>query len=431
MTHQHATDQNATDQFVIVGGGLAGATAAQTLREEGFAGPILLIGAEPHRPYERPPLSKGYLTGGADRESVFVHPADWYRDHDVTLLTGVRVTAIDRSARAVVTADGTQLRYTKLLLATGSTARPLPAPGADLENVLTLRTMADADRLAPHLVPDAHVVVIGGGWIGLEVAAAARQRGARVTVVETATLPLQRVLGREVAQFFADLHVANGVQLLTGRSVRELRGNGRVESVELTDGTVLRADLVVVGIGVWPTVDLALAAGLAVRDGVMTDASLRTSDPDIFAAGDIAEFEHPRLGRTLRVEHWANARDSAAVAARAMLGQPAVHDAMPYFYTDQYDLGMEYRGHVEPGGYDQVVFRGPNGLVDGKTPETVVFWTQQARVLAAMNVNSWDDGPALERLVQAGHAGRQVDLDRLADPTVPLDALLDPVPDRG
>jgi len=427
---QFVTDQFVTDQFVIVGGGLAGATAARTLREEGFAGPILLIGEEPHPPYERPPLSKAYLTGGSDRDSLAVHPADWYSEHDVTLLTGVRVTAIDRSAHAVLTADGMRLRYAKLLLATGSTPRPLPVPGADLDGVLSLRTIADAERLAPRLVADADVVVIGGGWIGLEVAAAARQRGARVTVVETTTLPLQRVLGREAAQVFADLHVAHGVHLLTGRSVRELRGHGRVESVVLTDGTALRADLVVVGIGVWPVVDLAVAAGLAVRDGVVTDASLRTSDPDIFAAGDIAEFDHPRLRRSLRVEHWANARDSAAVAARAMLGRPAVHDGMPYFYTDQYDLGMEYRGYVEPGGYDRVVFRGPKGLVDGKSPQVMVFWTRQARVLAAMNVNCWDDGPVLERLVGAGHDGAPVDLDRLADPTVPLDSLLDPRPDR-
>jgi NADPH-dependent 2,4-dienoyl-CoA reductase/sulfur reductase-like enzyme len=429
-TGPHVTDQFVTDQFVIVGGGLAGATAARTLREEGFAGPILLVGEEPHPPYERPPLSKAYLTSGSDRESLFVQSAEWYSEHEVTLLTGVRVTAIDRSAHVVVTGDGMRLRYAKLLLATGSTPRSLPVPGADLDGVLSLRTIADAERLAPRLAADADVVVIGGGWIGLEVAAAARQRGARVTVVETTTLPLQRVLGREAAQIFADLHRAHGVHLMTGRSVRELRGHGRVESVVLTDGTSLRADLVVVGIGVWPAVDLAVEAGLTVRDGVVTDASLRTSDPDIFAAGDIAEFDHPRLGRTLRVEHWANARDSGAVAARAMLGQPAVHDAMPYFYTDQYDLGMEYRGYVEPGGYDRVVFRGPKGLVDGKTPQVMVFWTRQACVLAAMNVNCWDDGPVLERLVDAGHNGVGVDLDRLADPTVPLDSLLDPLPHR-
>jgi NADPH-dependent 2,4-dienoyl-CoA reductase/sulfur reductase-like enzyme len=430
VTDPDKTGQDATDPIVIVGGGLTGATAARTLREEGFAGPILLIGDEPHPPYERPPLSKAYLTGDADRASLFVHAPDWYREHDVTLLTGVRVTTIDRSTHTVVAADGRRLRYAKLLLATGSTPRPLPAPGTDLDGVLSLRTITDAERLAPRLTADAEVVVIGGGWVGLEVAAAARQRGARVTVVETTTLPLQRVLGREAAQIFADLHQANGVHLLTGRSVRGLRGHGRVEAVELTDGTTRPADLVVVGIGAWPNVDLAGAAGLAVRDGVLTDASLRTSDPDIFAAGDIAEFEHPRLGRSLRVEHWANARDSAAVAARAMLGLPAVHDGLPYFYSDQYDLGMEYRGHVEPGGYDRVVFRGPKGLVDGKCPQVVVFWTRQARVLAAMNVNSWDDGPALERLVRAGHDGVPVDLDRLADPSVPLDSLLDPAPDR-
>jgi NADPH-dependent 2,4-dienoyl-CoA reductase/sulfur reductase-like enzyme len=408
------------DQFVIVGGGLAGATAAQTLREEGFAGSIVVICAEHERPYERPPLSKGYLMAGQDRDSVYVHPASWYAEQGVTLLTGVRVAAVDTAAHAVVTTDGSSLPYTKLLLATGSTPRRLPVPGAELDGVLYLRTLADADRLAPRLVEGAHVVVVGGGWIGLEIAAAARTAKAHVTVVETAALPLQRILGREVAEIFVGLHEANGVRVLTRRSVEAFRGGDRVESVELADGELLTADLVVVGIGVWPNIELAESAGIEVRNGVRTDASLRTSDPDIFAAGDIAEFEHPMLGRPLRVEHWANARTSGATAARAMLGQAVVHNDIPFFYTDQYDLGMEYRGHVEPGGYDRVVFRGSPELDGGKTPSFIAFWTQGERVLAAMNVNSWDDGDDLERLVRAGHAGERIDLGRLADPAVPL-----------
>jgi len=408
------------EPFVIVGGGLAGAVAAQTLREEGFTGPLVLIGAEPDRPYERPPLSKGYLAAGSDRDSVFVHPAEWYAEHDVQLLTGVRVTALDPVAHTVATSDGRRLGYAKLLLATGGTPRTLPVPGADLDGVLSLRTLADADRLAARLASDARVVIVGGGWIGLEIAAAARTAGAQVTVLETAAMPLQRVLGREVAQVFVDLHEANGARILTGRSVQAVHGTDRVETVELTDGTVLPADLVVVGIGVWPSIDLAVDAGLDVRGGVLTDASLRTSNPDIFAAGDIAEFHHPMLGRPLRIEHWANARNSGATAAKAMLGQSVTHDTVPYFYTDQYDLGMEYRGHAEPGGYDRVVFRGSSQLTEGKTPSFLVFWTQDGRVLAAMNVNAWDDGEDLERLVRAGYSGQRVDLDRLADPETPL-----------
>jgi NADPH-dependent 2,4-dienoyl-CoA reductase/sulfur reductase-like enzyme len=315
----------------------------------------------------------------------------------------------------VAIGDGGQLRYTKLLLATGSTPRTLQVPGANLDGVLSLRTLADADRLAARLVSDARVVVIGGGWIGLEIAAAARTARAQVTVLETAAMPLQRVLGREVAKIFVDLHEANGVRILTGRNVQALHGTDRVEAVELSDGAVLPADLVVVGIGVWPNIELAADAGLDVRGGVVTDASLRTSDADIFAAGDIAEFQHPMLGRPLRIEHWANARNSGATAAKTMLDLPATHDSVPYFYTDQYDLGMEYRGHTEPGGYDRVVFRGSPQIIDGKTPSFVAFWTRDARVLAAMNVNAWDDGEDLERLVRAGHAGQAVDLDRLAD----------------
>jgi NADPH-dependent 2,4-dienoyl-CoA reductase/sulfur reductase-like enzyme len=412
------------DQFVILGGGLAGAAAAQTLREEGFVGQITMVCAEPCRPYERPPLSNAYLAKAAERESVFVHPAVWYADQDVTLLTGVRATGIDRAAHTVTTTAGTVLSYTKLLLATGSTPRRLTVPGADMDGVLSLRTLGDADLLAPRLVDGARVVVIGGGWIGLEVAAAARLANADVTVVEAAALPLQRVLGREVAQIFTNLHEANGVRVLTGQSVRQLHGDGRVESVELSGGAHLGADVVVAGIGVWPNVDLAADAGLLVRDGVVTDASLRTSDPDIFAAGDIAEFEHHLLGRSLRVEHWANARASGAIAARGMLSRPVTHDSVPYFYTDQYDLGMEYRGHAEPVGYDRVVFRGSAEVTDAKTPPFLAFWTRDARVMAAMNVNAWDDGDNLDRLVRAGHSGQTVDLERLEDPAVPLDSLI-------
>jgi len=416
------------DLFVIVGGGLAGAMAAETLREEGFAGQIVMLCAEPDRPYERPPLSKGYLTGTAERESAFVHPADWYAKQDVTLLSGVRATTVDRQAHTVTASDGTVLHYTKLLLATGCTPRRLPVAGADLDGVLYLRTLADADRLAPRLTAGARVVVIGGGWIGLEVAAAARAAQAHVTVVEAAALPLQRVLGRSVAQVFVDLHEANGVRVISGTSVRALRGSDRVETVQLTDGTELDADLVVAGIGVQPEVDLAAEAGLAVGDGVLTDASLRTSDPDIFAAGDVACAEHPMLGRAVRIEHWSNASRGGTVAAKAMLGQPVVHDSVPYFYTDQYSahpsIGMEYAGWAQPGEYDEVVFRGDPTVRPGASPEFIAFWLKDDRVLAGMNVNVWDVQEGVQALVRAGFAGKPVDRAKLADPDVPLHDLL-------
>jgi len=401
--------------FVIVGAGLAGAKAAQTLRDEGFDGDVVLLGEEPERPYERPPLSKGLLLGTADRETVFVHEAGWYAEHDVDLRTGVGVAAIDRAARQVELADGQRIRYDALLLATGSTPRPLDVPGSYLDGVQQLRTLADSDRIAAALVDGAHLVVVGAGWIGLEVAAAARQRGAAVTVLDRSRLPLLRVLGPDIAPVFADLHRDNGVTFRHGAAVREFRGDGQVSSVLLHDGTELPADAVVVGVGVHPNVGLAETAGLAVDNGVVVDQSLRTSDPRIYAAGDIANAYHPLYSTHLRVEHWATALHSGPAAARSMLGVRVVYDRLPYFYTDQYDLGMEYTGHAPPGGYDTVVVRG-----DLAKREFIAFWTADRRVVAGMNVNVWDVTTDIEILIRSAE---QVDLARLADPGVALDDL--------
>ncbi|SCF16838.1 3-phenylpropionate/trans-cinnamate dioxygenase ferredoxin reductase subunit [Micromonospora coriariae] len=407
-----------TGTFVIVGGGLAGARAAQTLREEGFDGGLVVIGDEPERPYERPPLSKGLLTGAAEPDSVYVHDALWYAEHDVDLRTAVRAVAVDRADGEVQLADGQRIRYDKLLLATGSRPRDLAAPGVDLDGVLRLRTLADSRRIAATLVDGAHIVIIGAGWIGLEVAAAARQRGATVDIVETAALPLRRVLGDEIAQVFANLHRDHGVTIHFGAEVREIRGTDRVSSVLLADGTEVPADAMVVAVGVQPNTELATAAGLTVENGIVVDASLRTADPEIYAAGDVANAYHPVLRRRLRVEHWANALHGGAAVARAMLGQPVSYDDLPYFYTDQYDLGMEYVGHAPPEAFDRVVVRG-----DVAKREFIAFWTTGGRVLAGMNVNVWDVVPSIRRLVAAA---QPVDLERLADPAVPLDELLPP-----
>ncbi|MBM0256861.1 FAD-dependent oxidoreductase [Micromonospora sp. 4G55] len=402
--------------FVIVGAGLAGARAAQTLREEGFDGKIVLFGEETERPYERPALSKGLLLRRAERDSVYVHDAGWYVGHDVDLRTDTRVTALDRRSRQVTVADGQRFHYDRLLLATGSRARALPIPGAHLDGVLRLRTLADSDRISDALVDGANVVIVGAGWIGLEVAAAARTRGATVTVVETADLPLQRVLGDQLATVFADLHRAQGVTFHFGAQVHEFQGSDRVRAVLLADGTVLPADLVVVGVGVQPNTELAEQAGLAVDNGVLVDDTLRTSDPDIWAAGDLANAHHPLLGTRVRVEHWANALHSGPAAARGMLGQAVSYDRLPYFYTDQYELGMEYTGHAPPGSYDRVVVRGELG-----SGEFIAFWTAQGRVLAGMNVNVWEVTGPIGQLIRAR---QPVDLDRLADPTVALDSLI-------
>ncbi|SCL36668.1 3-phenylpropionate/trans-cinnamate dioxygenase ferredoxin reductase subunit [Micromonospora rhizosphaerae] len=411
--------------FGIVGAGLAGARAAQALREGGFDGRVVLLGAESERPYERPPLSKGLLLGSTQRREAYVHDAGWYEANDVELRTATRVTGIDRDARQVVLGDDERLGYDKLLLATGATPRRLAVPGAGLEGVWYLRTLADSDRIAEVLTDQAHLVVIGAGWIGLEIAAAARQRGAAVTVVEVADLPLQRVLGDEVARVFADLHRSHDVAFHFGAEVLRLRGSGRVSSVLLTDGTQLGADTVVVGVGVRPNVELAAAAGLTVENGIVTDALLRTSDPHIYAAGDVANAYHPLLGRHIRVEHWANALNGGPAVARSMLGQRDEYVRLPYFFSDQYDLGMENSGWAAPRGYDRVVLRGDPVLLDGKAPEFVAFWVNgHGRVLAGMNANAWGVTDQVQALVRAGHAGLAVDLVKLADPQVPLDHLL-------
>ncbi|MEV6009752.1 FAD-dependent oxidoreductase [Streptomyces sp. NPDC051976] len=404
--------------FVIVGASLAGASAAKTLREEGYDGPLVLIGDESEHPYERPPLSKGYLMGNDAREKIYVHPREWYAEHSVELRLGTTVTAVDPAAHQVTLDDGTRLDYAKLLLATGSSPRRLTVPGADQEGVLYLRRVGDSDRLKEALRPGAAVVVVGAGWIGLEAAAAARTAGAAVTVLESAELPLLGPLGREAAQVFAELHRAHDVDLRCGVQVAEITGDaGRATGVRFADGTRIAADTVVVGVGITPNTALAEAAGLTVDNGIVTDAALRTSAPDVFAAGDVANAEHPLLGTRVRVEHWANALNQPQAAAKAMLGQDVSYDRLPYFFTDQYDLGMEYTGHLGSGGYDRVVFRG-----DVAAREFIAFWLADGRVLAGMNVNVWDVTGPVQALIRSG---ARIDAGALADPDVPLESLLD------
>jgi 3-phenylpropionate/trans-cinnamate dioxygenase ferredoxin reductase subunit len=408
---------NQNGAYVIVGASLAGAKAAEALRAEGFEGPVILIGDETERPYERPPLSKGYLLGSEERDSIYVHSPEWYGEHDVDLRLGTAVTGIDPSAHEVTLADGSRVGYARLLLTTGSSPRHLPVPGADLPGVLYLRRVGDSDQIKATFQTASRVAVIGAGWIGLETTAAARAAGVDVTVLEVADLPLLRVLGTEVAQVFAGLHSEHGVDSRYGVQVAEITAaDGRASGVLLADGTHVAADAVIVGVGIRPNTQLAEAAGLEVRNGIVVDSQLRSSNPDIFAAGDVANAFHPQLGTHIRVEHWANALNQPQTAARAMLGQDAAYDRVPYFFTDQYDLGMEYSGYVEPGGYDQVVFRGDVGQ-----REFIAFWLRGGRVLAGMNVNVWDVSDAVQDLVRAA---RPADVSRLADQKVPLEEVL-------
>jgi len=403
----------ASETFVIAGGGLAGAKAAEALRGQGFGGRIVLAAEEDIRPYERPPLSKGYLQGKAGRETIFVHTADWYDANRVELLVGTAVTAIDRGRREVTLSDGGHLAYGKLLLATGAVPRRLTLPGADADGVLYLRRAADSDRIRDTFTAASRVLIIGAGWIGLEVAAAARLAGVDVTVLEASALPLLHVLGPQIAPVFADLHREHGVDLRLGVKVAEITvSGGKATGARLTDGTRIGADAVIVGIGAAPQTRLAEGAGLEVRNGVMTDASLRTSDPSVYAAGDVANAFHPLLGTHIRVEHWANALHQPETAAAAMLGKDASYDRVPYFYTDQYDLGMEYAGYAGPGGYDRVICRG-----NADKREFIAFWLSGGRVIAGMNVNIWDVNDAIGDLVRSGQA---VSPARLADPAVPL-----------
>jgi 3-phenylpropionate/trans-cinnamate dioxygenase ferredoxin reductase subunit len=408
----------ANQTFVIAGAGLAGAKSVEALREKGFDGQLILLGTEQHRPYERPALSKGYLIGSSEREKVFVHGPSWYADHDVDLRLGRTVSRIDRSAQRIELTGGESIDYGKLLLTTGASPRTLPVPGAGADNVHHLRTLEDSEALRERIAEVDRLVVIGAGWIGLEVTAAARQADVQVTVVETAELPLLAVLGPEAATVFADLHRDHGVDFRFGTSVAEITTDGgRATGVRLADadGTVIEADAVLVAIGASPNTALAEAAGLEVDNGIVVDASLRTSDPAVFAAGDVASAWHPLLKKQIRVEHWANALNQPATAAASMLGGNDEYSNLPYFFSDQYDLGMEYVGHVEPGGYDQVVMRGDVGK-----REFIAFWLSGGRVLAGMNVNVWDVTDPIKSLIRSEQV---VDPSRLADPAVDLSDL--------
>ena len=398
---------------VIVGGGLAAAKAAETVRAGGFDGRVTILSDEPERPYDRPPLSKGYLIGKKSLDDVFVHSADFYDDHAIELQLNDAVTVIDRHAGEVATRSDRRLRFDRLLLATGAAPRRLPLGAETLHGVVVLRTLADSRRLGGQLRAVDHVTVVGAGWIGCEVAAAARTMGTAVTLIDPLDAPLARVLGAEVGRVFAQLHSDHGVDLRLGVGVSGVRGGDTVEQVALTDGSTVDTDLVVVGIGVTPRVDLAQQAGLEVDDGVVVDQTLTTADRRILAAGDVARAWHPFLASHLRVEHWANALNQGQTAGRNLLGAEETYDRLPYFFSDQYDLGLEYSGHSSPA--DEVVIRG-----DAHAREFCAFWLRDQRVVAGMNVNVWDVVDDIQRLIRSRSP---VDAGRLADPDTPLTAV--------
>ena len=397
---------------VIVGAGLAGAKAAETLRTEGFDGRLLLLGEEAEPPYERPPLSKGYLRGETDRDSLSVHPDGFYADHDIELRPATPVRAIDPATRQLELASGERIGYQRLLLATGAAPRRLPLPGADLDGIHYLRSRRDAEALAAAAAGAEHVVVVGTGWIGSEAAASLRQLGNQVTLLGPDSAPLARVLGPEIGRVYRELHADHGVRLVLGTRVAGFRGTGRVEAVVTDDGRTIECDLVLVGAGAVPRTGLAEAAGLPVRDGLLVNEQLEAvGAAGVYAAGDVAAAWHPRYQRYLRVEHWANARNQGPAAARNMLGLPTPYARLPYFYSDQYDLGMEYSGLAT--AWDQVVVRG-----DLATREFIAFWLKGQRVVAGMNAGVWDVVEPIQTLIRSG---LPIDPERLANPDIPLD----------
>ena len=404
-----------TPTFAIVGASLAGAKAADTLRAEGYDGRIVLIGEEPERPYERPPLSKDYLRGEAEARP-YVHPESFYEENQIELRASTTVEAIDPRASTLTLAGGETIGFDLLLLTTGAAPRRLRLPGADLEGVHYLRSVRDSEAIRERIEAGGRLVTIGAGWIGAEVAASARQQGCEVTILEMAKLPLERVLGPELGAVYRDIHTDHGVEFIGGAAVEAIEGDRAVAAVRLADGRRIEADFVVVGVGVEPRVGLAEAAGLEIENGVACDATLRTSAPNVFAAGDAANALHPFYGRRLRVEHWFNALEQGPAAARNLLGREEPYEKIPYFFSDQYEVGMEYAGFAT--AWDEVVFRGD---VEGR--EFIAFWLEGGRVVAGMNVNVWEITDAIQELIRSR---AEVDRRRLADADEPLSALVAP-----
>lgn len=403
--------------MVIIGGGLAGATAAHTLRSEGYTGQVTIVAEEPETPYQRPPLSKGFLAGKEGEDALLPYPASWYPEHNVTLRTNTAATAINPARHTVSLTDGSELSYAKLLIATGASPRVIPFPGVDLDGVHYFRSKADAVGMKELLSAGGHnLVMIGSGWIGMEIAATARELGNNVTLLGLEEVPLSIAIGNELGAVFAARHEEAGVKFVLPSSAAEIKGDGgHVTEVITTTGETLPADLVIVAVGVVPNSALAKEAGLEINNGIQVDSSLQTSDPDIFAAGDVANSLHPVTGAYARSEHWANAIASGKVAAKSMLGQAAVLDDIPYFYTDQFDLGMEYSGFGALAKDAKVVIRGSL-----QKREFIAFWVLEGRVVAGMNVNVWDVQDGIKDLISSA---RTVDAAKLADPQTPLGEL--------
>jgi 3-phenylpropionate/trans-cinnamate dioxygenase ferredoxin reductase subunit len=397
-----------SDGLVIVGASVAGAKAAEGARSEGWSKPIRLVAKEAVLPYERPPLSKAVLIGRDPPSVARVFPGRFYATNEIDLVMGTAATSLSVADHTVELEGGRRLGFERVVLATGSSAKTLPTPGGELPGVHTLRTIEDMFALRDELLPGRRVGVVGGSWIGTEVSACARQRGCDVVIAVTGQTLLERVLGVEVGRYYEDLHRAHGVELRLGVGVQGLEGRDRVERMRLTDGTTADVDVVVAGVGVRPNIELAAAAGLDTAQGVLVDGRLASSHPDVFAAGDIAEEQHPVLGRRVRVEHWANALNQGSVAGSNAAGASKVYDGIPYFFSDQYDSSMEYSGWQLP--WDQVVLRG--NPADG---QFVAFYLSGGKLTGGANVNVDGVNDEVQRLLREGGA---VEVKQLANSEV-------------
>jgi 3-phenylpropionate/trans-cinnamate dioxygenase ferredoxin reductase subunit len=401
--------------IIIIGAGHAGAQLVDSLRTGGFDGRLVLIGDEHHRPYERPATSKDLLSGEMEIDRVFLKRETYYQEKNIDLRLGVRVTAIDRGARHVICADGTSLAYDMLVIATGARARTLQVPGAGLDGVFTLRSLADAQAIGPRLGPGKRLAVVGGGYVGLEVAASAIKLGCAVTVIEMQERLLGRVVAAEIADFYDKVHREAGVDIHYGVVIERMVGDagdgrGRITGVQLTDGALIPADTVVVGIGAAPNTELAAEAGLAVENGIVVDDCGRTADPTIFAIGDATNHPNNLLHKRLRLESVPAAMGQARAAASAILGKPKPFQELPWFWSDQYDLKLQIAGLSEIG--DQVVLRG-----DPETRHFAAYYLRRGAIAAVNAINSAKDFIGGRKLVAEG---RIVDPARLADPAIAL-----------
>lgn len=405
------------DRIVVVGGGQAGGKAVLELRRLGFDGAIELIGAETHIPYERPPLSKSYLAGEPYRSHNLLPSETWYAEQQITMRLGTRAIGLERDQRQVVLEDGVRVDYDRVLLATGLRARRLAIPGAQLPGVHYLRTLEDSRYLGGRLRPGTRLVIVGAGWIGLEVAAVAAEKGCAVTVVDPHQVAVEPVLGTVIGEFFVDVHRAHGVEFVFGYRVMAVRGTASVSGVVLDDGQELPADEVVAGIGALPETEPFDSGLLAADGGVPVDPQMRTVDPHVFAAGDIAAIQNPLYGAPLRSEHWTTALASGRTAAHSMLDLDTAFDPVPFIFTDQYDLFVEYVGWLDSNSAADLVIRG-----DLHRRAFQAFWLEGNRVVAAMHVNCRDEGvKPLQALIRRREP---VNRARLADPSVPLADLL-------